>query len=226
MTTRKGNIIQQMEQERRNHFTFFRSFQEAIDQCDEEDQLPLYRGIVNYALDGKEPVFDNPMLKLAWTLIRPNLGKGLRNWKNGCNGGAPAGNQNARKTTEKQPKNNRKTTEKQRDRIGKDRIGMEEDNVSIETKEDIEERTAEPSVPLSPEYSNFLEWLNSNCPHLLGMEIPTEQEYKKLLEIADGSKKVLTDKLLAMENNKSVPKDKRSIYETCKEWLYRDLRDK
>ena len=96
----------------------------------------MYRGIVNYALDGKEPVFENPLLKLAWTLIRPNLEKGLRNWKNGCNGGAPAGNQNARKTTEKQPKNNQKSTEKQRDRIGKDRNGMEKDKKETDVKKD------------------------------------------------------------------------------------------
>ena len=135
MTTRKmGNKTQQAEQEMRNHFTFFRSFQEAIDQCDEKDQLPLYRGIVNYALDGKEPVFENPLLKLAWTLIRPNLEKGLRNWKNGCNGGAPIGNQNALKTTEKQPKNKRETTEKQRDRKGKDRNGVEKDKKETDVK--------------------------------------------------------------------------------------------
>ena len=32
----------------------------------------------------------------------------------------------------------------------------------------------------------------------------------------------LTDKLLAMENNKDVPKTMRSIYRTCLEWLKRD----
>lgn len=136
MTTKKGSIIQQTEQKRRNYFTFFRSFQEAIDQCDEKDQLPLYRGIVNYALDGKEPIFDNPLLKLAWTLIRPNLKKGLINFENGCKGGAPTDNQNARKTTKKQPKNNRETTEKQRDRKGKDRNGMEKDDKETDVKKD------------------------------------------------------------------------------------------
>ena len=103
-----------------------------------------------------------------------------------------------------------------------DRIGM--DNVSIETKEDIEETTAGPSVSLSSDYQNFIDWLNKNCTHLLKMNIPTEEEYQKLMEAADQSKKILTGKLLAMENNKDVPKTKRSIYRTCLEWLKRDKR--
>ena len=125
MTTKTENTDKQERQNKRNQFVFFRSFQDAINQCNERDQLALYRAIADYALDETEPSFDNPLLRLAWTLIRPNLNKGLASWKNGCNGGAPIGNQNARKTTEKQPENNQETTQKQRDRIGKDRNGMD-----------------------------------------------------------------------------------------------------
>lgn len=218
MTTRTGNNNKQTEQERRSHFTFFRSFQEAIDQCEEKDQLPLYRGIVNYALDGKEPVFDNPILKLAWTLIKPNLYNG---WIKSMNGrqssGVPKptmkGNQNAKK----QNGNKAKSKLNQSNRIGMDRNGM--DNVTKVTEKDIEE-----SVSLSPEYQNFLNWLSDNCKNLLSMEIPTEEEFNKLLKTA-GNKKVLTDKLLAMENDKKVPKEKRSIYITCLKWLKNDNKD-
>ena len=213
----------------RGGFQFFRSFQEAIDRVNEKDQLVLYRGIVCYALDHIEPTFNDPLLELIWTLVKPNLDSGWRHFNNGCGGGAPKGNKNALKTTKKQPKNNQETTKKQpknnqtiydkKKENGKD---IEKNNVSIETKEDIEETTAGPSVSLSPDYSNFLEWLNKNCTHLLKMNIPTEEEYQKLLEAADKSKKKLTDKLLAMENNKDVPKTKRSIYRTCLEWLKRD----
>ena len=95
-------------------------------------------------------------------------------------------------------------------------------NVTNVTEEDIEEVTAEPSVSLSPEYQSFLHWLNENCKNLLSMKIPTQSEYEKLLIAAGNSKQVLTDKLLAMDNNKKVPKEKRSIYRTCLEWLKRD----
>ena len=96
------------------------------------------------------------------------------------------------------------------------------DNVSIETKEDIEETTAEPSVSLSPEYSNFRDWLRNNCPHLLKMDIPTEDEYNKLLKAADNNQNILSNKLLAMNDRKDVPKNYRSIYRTCLNWLNRD----
>jgi hypothetical protein len=215
----------------RGGFQFFRSFKEAIDRVNEKDQLALYRGIVCYALDHLEPTFNDPLLELIWTLIKPNLDSGWYHFINGCGGGAPIGNNNASKTTKKQPRNNQKTTKEQPknnqpiyDKEKENGKEIEENNVSIETKEDIEETTAGPSVSLSSDYQNFIDWLNKNCTHLLKMNIPTEEEYQKLMEAADQSKKILTGKLLAMENNKDVPKTKRSIYRTCLEWLKRDKR--
>ena len=218
---------EEMQTEKRDHFTFFRSFQEAIDQCQEKEQLALYKAIVNYALDGEEPTFENNLLRLAWTLIKPNLFNGWVRSRNGRKAEGVSkpgmkGNKNASKTKLNQSQNEAKTKLNQSNRIGMDRIGM--DNVSIETKEDIEETTAGPSVSLSSDYQNFIDWLNKNCTHLLKMNIPTEEEYQKLMEAADQSKKILTGKLLAMENNKDVPKTKRSIYRTCLEWLKRDKR--
>ena len=97
----------------RGGFQFFRSFQEAIDRVDEKNQLALYRGIVGYALDHIEPTFKDPLLELIWTLVKPNLDSGWYHFINGCGGGAPIGNNNASKTTKKQPRNNQKTTKKQ-----------------------------------------------------------------------------------------------------------------
>lgn len=218
-------IQEEMQTEKRDHFTFFRSFQEAIDQCQEKEQLALYKAIVNYALDSKEPSFENTLLRLAWTLIKPNLHNGWVRSRNGRKAEGVSkpgmkGNKNASKTKLNQSQDEAETKLNQSNRIGKDRIGM--DNVSIETKEDVEETTAGPSVSFSSDYLNFLDWLKKNCTHLLKMNIPTEEEYQKLMEAADKSKKKLTDKLLAMENNKDVPKTKRSIYRTCLEWLKRD----
>ena len=208
----------------RKGFTFFRSFQDTIEQCEEKDQLALYRGIVYYALNRIDPDFANPLLKVIWTLIKPVLDTGWRGFDNGCNGGAPVGNSNARKTTQKQPKNNQETTKNNQPPLDKGYRMKDEDededniNVSLSLKkEDTEE-----SKSHSSEYSSFLKWLNQNCTHLLKMNIPTEEEFQKLMEAADQNKKTLTDKLLAMENNKDVPKTKRSIYRTCLEWLKRD----
>ena len=69
----------------RNGFIFYRSFLDTIEQCEEKDQLALYRGIVYYALNRTEPTFDNPLLKLVWTLTKPILDKGWTGFDNGCN---------------------------------------------------------------------------------------------------------------------------------------------
>ena len=63
----------------------------------------MYEAIIDYGLDLIEPHFEG-IEKVLWTLIRPQLEANNKRFENGCKGGAPIGNQNARK----QPKNNQK----------------------------------------------------------------------------------------------------------------------
>lgn len=92
---------------RRDSFIFYRSFYEAISRCPADLQNALFRAVASYGLDRIEPDFsDNQMAAAIWTLIRPQLDATYKRYLNGRKGGAPAGNQNARKqpkTTEKQP---------------------------------------------------------------------------------------------------------------------------
>lgn len=95
----------------REAFTFYRSFRDAVEMTNKEEQLVLYKAIADYALDGIEPDVSTlgVLGQLCWTAISPNIKSGRRNYINGCNGGAPEGNCNAKK----QPKNNPNSTEKQ-----------------------------------------------------------------------------------------------------------------
>lgn len=73
---------------------------------------------MDYAFDGTEPnLTGEPLvMKLFWKAAKPLIDANNRNYINGCKGGAPMGNNNAKKqpkTTQKQPKANRKTTQKQ-----------------------------------------------------------------------------------------------------------------
>lgn len=77
--------------EGRKYFTFYRSFFEAIEKCEEADQLALFRAIAEFGLNGVEPNFGNPMLDLVWTLIRPNLDASWSKYVNGKKGGCPLG---------------------------------------------------------------------------------------------------------------------------------------
>lgn len=97
----------------RQGFTFFRSFRDAVAMTAPDEQLVLYKAIADYALDQIEPDVSTlgSLGRLCWTAIRPNIESGLIRFRNGCMGGAPKGNRNACKTTEKQAGNNRKTTD-------------------------------------------------------------------------------------------------------------------
>lgn len=79
-------------------FIFYKSFAEAIAECPESVQLEMYRAITAYVFEGVEPGLTTDYGRLAWRLIRPQLDANLRRYVNGCKGGAPKGNQNARKT--------------------------------------------------------------------------------------------------------------------------------
>ena len=103
----------------RDGFTFYRSFAEAINLLPEEEQLAVFRMIVQYSLDGAEPNEEEMSTYglVIWKMMRPHLAADRRRYNNGKRGGAPKGNTNASKqpgenqdSTEKQPKNNLKTS--------------------------------------------------------------------------------------------------------------------
>lgn len=92
----------------RETFIFYRSFRDAFNALDKDVRLRMYEAVINYGLDLIEPHFEG-IEKVLWTLIRPQLEANNKRFENGCKGGAPMGNQNARK----RPKDNRETTKKQ-----------------------------------------------------------------------------------------------------------------
>lgn len=111
---------------KRDSFIFYRSFYNAISTLSDEQQLSIYRAIVEKALNGIEPELAGTA-KGMYELIKPQIEANQRRYENGCKGGAPLGNQNARKTTKKQPK----TTKKQpNDNVNDNNNENNNDNVN------------------------------------------------------------------------------------------------
>ena len=88
--------------QKRQGFTFWRSFRDAIAAMPEDAQLPVYRAIADYALDGAEPADLSQFGKVVWTAILPTLQLGRTRAEAGANGGRNgrgttrnAGNRNA-----------------------------------------------------------------------------------------------------------------------------------
>ena len=83
------------------------SFYEAMKVLPDSDRLLLYDTICEYSLNGVEPTSLPPIANSLFILMKPNIDSSNNRYsasvENGKKGGAPKGNQNARK---KQPKNN------------------------------------------------------------------------------------------------------------------------
>lgn len=96
----------------RDSFVFYSSFLKAIRAIKKRDiQAELALAIIEYGITG-ETAECGEMVSMAMELIKPQLEANNQKYINGLKGGAPKGNQNAKKGKE-QPKNNRETTEEQ-----------------------------------------------------------------------------------------------------------------
>ena len=96
----------------RDSFVFYSSFLKAIRTIKKRDiQAELALAIIEYGVTG-ETAECGEMVSMAMELIKPQLEANNQKYINGLKGGAPKGNQNAKKEKE-QPKNNQKTTEEQ-----------------------------------------------------------------------------------------------------------------
>ena len=63
------------ETKRRDGFPFWRSFRDAIAEMPEPDQLPIFKAIADFWLDGTEPDMEalSQFGRVAWRSILPNL---------------------------------------------------------------------------------------------------------------------------------------------------------
>lgn len=97
----------------------YKSFIDVSESLSDTDYRLFWDAIHKYGIYGKEvPKFENATLNALMVLILPLMKANIRNYENGCKGGAPKGNKNAKsKTTQKQPSVesglNKKTTQKQ-----------------------------------------------------------------------------------------------------------------
>lgn len=86
-----------------NRFPFFYSYYEAYDELpNDRDKVIFIDAMMKYAFFGEEPDLPKYLVSM-FKLVRPNIEKSVNNMRqgaiNGKKGGAPEGNQNARKDT-------------------------------------------------------------------------------------------------------------------------------
>ena len=85
-----------MEWERKS-FVFYKTFRDQIDVLPAEDQLEAYKAITDYGFRGIEYTGNNALIKLIMCGAQPAIFTNYKKFIGGKTGGAPQGNQNARK---------------------------------------------------------------------------------------------------------------------------------
>ena len=92
-----------------NSFVFYRSFFDATEDMTDAEFRQAMTALMTYALDGEEPDVSG-LIKTFFRMAKPQVDAN-QDKKN--KGGAPVGNQNAKKQP-KQPQNNLETTKQQK----------------------------------------------------------------------------------------------------------------
>lgn len=96
--------------DQKNSFVFYRSYLTAAARMSDEQRLKFFDSLISYGLD-RVPIVEtgDSILDIAFDFAVPLLDANYRKYENGKKGGAPKGNQNAKKkNNQKQPKNNQK----------------------------------------------------------------------------------------------------------------------
>ena len=129
-----------------NGFMIFNSYAEWVNMLTDEEAGKLLKALIEYNTNGSIPAFSDGerVLQIAFCQAKNNIDIGIKKHSiysnNGKNGGAPLGNQNAKKqpnssqNNQNQPKNNliqaKTNEEKGKEEKGKEEKGKEENNIS------------------------------------------------------------------------------------------------
>ena len=113
---------------RREQFTFYRSYYEALKNLPKRDQTAVLMAVIGYALDETEPALSGVPLSV-FTLIRPTLDSGRNKAKNRMNkrGTNEGQSENKQETNQEQT---RKEGEKEKEKEGESEIEVEGENDS------------------------------------------------------------------------------------------------
>mgnify|MGYP000501388174 CR=1 FL=1 len=204
------------ENPKRDAFSFFWSFKDAIMGLeDENEKLAIYEALTDYAFLGIEPTDLTPICKIIWKLVKPNIDSSIKrydacvnNGKKGAEYGSLGGRPKKKKETpEETPEETPKETPKKPLNKNKDKNKDLKENLCI----DIDERKNFLSTTVSEDFLKFNNWLKENCPFVLKVATQmTEKQYNQIL--GQYSKKDLCEVLQNLNNWKDFPKKRTSVY--------------
>lgn len=238
---KQAKQAKQTKQTNEDTFVFCPSFYQQLCAIkDNEVRLRLYEAVAEYGVLGTVPDFTeiDPMglingvfaaIKYVIDSAKANRGtiSNVRS-KAGKNGGAPKGNQNARKHP--------KTSKNKQNKQNKQDVDVDVDvnidkKLSNESKESADKphkaaskRTAfvaPPTENCSEDFLKFQQWVADNAPRVSQMKEPMTEEQLRRLK-GKYSTEQICDILLRMHNYSDLQKKNISAYLTALNWLGRN----
>lgn len=208
-------------------YTFMESYHKAMKSLVTNGDFSQYGhmmfAINEFALYGERPDikdFDNVETAI-WTLIEPILERTRMKATAGRTGGSNGKGVSRNVGNKAHQKQNNSTSKAHQKEIKTDK-----DKDKDKDKEENKEETDISSfVSLSPDFMQFNDWIEKDCPHVAKMEIQmTEKEFCTVIDLY--GKPAVTSTLRQMENWKPLLKTDRSVYRTLRNWLNRDQKNK
>lgn len=156
---------------RRESMIFYASWLDAISELPVAVRNEAQNAILEYGIEGTMPADVGQTTKALMALIKPQIDANNIRYENGCRGGAPVGNQNARKNNQKQPINNQETTEKQPKTTYNDNV-YDNDNVNVNDNESESDARTPTLTREEEKFYKFLEWSRHYAPDSLRFREP------------------------------------------------------
>lgn len=149
---------------------FYASWWESIKELPVVVRNEVLNTVVEYGIEGVMTSEQGQMTKAIMALIKPQIDANNVRYENGCRGGAPVGNQNARKNNQETTKNNQETTEKQPKTTYNDNV-YDNDNVNVNVNVNVNESECDARTPSltreEEKFCQFLEWCRHYAPDSL-----------------------------------------------------------
>ena len=157
-------------EDRRNQFTFYASYYDAIQHLKKQDQLAVIMAICAYAIYGTEPKLTGAAAS-SFILIKPTLDTSRRRAESGKRGG------NAKQDASKEESNGKQSArekEKEKEKEGEIEKEKEKEKESFSFKEKSQKKAAE---GLDPDLSAFAPDLRTAVEQWLSYKAERREAY-------------------------------------------------
>ena len=170
----------------RDGMVFYRSFYESVIALPEDMQLEAVKAIIEYGLDGKEPVGQG-IAKAMYMMAKPQIDANNKRYQNGVKGGRPARDEGSSAETREEPSNNRNVTGKEpiKNQTGTEPEPKEKDKEKEkDNKKSISDEIPEKTDAFSAQFATIRELYNSVCG-----------SYPRLVKLSDARKRAIRARL-------------------------------